>query len=168
MSNPFVYSYPDRPTVFLHLTQQARDLGIKLRLPANNDAGIDLVAVDTYTNDAYVTKVETQLHVSIPQGYVGLIRERSSWANQGLIVTGGVIDSGYTGVVYVTCHNYTTARSWIEIREQLPVTFPRFAQLIVVPCLDRQSILRQAVYGDIDEDPSSQPRGDNGFGSTGQ
>jgi len=119
----------------------------------DGDAGYDL---RTYSIDKrqMVQLVHTGVRVRIPTGYVGLIRERSSWARDGLIVTGGVIDAGYDGEIVVVCHHYHEAIA--QITSARLDRYPRFAQLVIVPVWTPDTSARRG------------KRGAGGFGSTGQ
>lgn len=128
--------------------------------PANADAGYDL----RFYNDSEYPKIandhpkefRTGVYLSIPKGYVGIIKDRSSRANKGYKIYGGVIDSGYTGEIIVLVSN--SARRGID--KVLSVHGDKIAQLVIVPILtlpvERVESLEQT------------ERGDNGFGSTGR
>lgn len=155
-----------RPTVVLQLTDKGRERGACIHIPSGSDAGIDLAAVDYQVIHDKLVKIETQLRVSIPSGYVGLIRERSSYAQKGLIITGGVIDSGYTGTIYVICHNYPFVEMTLMDAVNNGLLDARrdvFAQLIVVPCITNDDL--DFAYGDS-EFVVREARGSSGFGST--
>jgi dUTP pyrophosphatase len=68
-----------------------------------SDAGWDLYAASDY-NDleaGVVRQIDTDIAISVPVGYVGLILDRSGMGRRGFKVHGGVIDPGYTGNVGV-------------------------------------------------------------------
>jgi dUTP pyrophosphatase len=67
------------------------------------DAGMDLYADSTETDENGNLVIGTGIAVEIPKGYVGLIYPRSSIANRRLLQTNsvGVIDSSYRGEVKV-------------------------------------------------------------------
>ena len=46
--------------------------------------------------------VESGLHLEIPSGYVGLVKDRSSVASAGLHTLAGVIDSAYRGELKIS------------------------------------------------------------------
>ncbi len=80
------------------------------------DAGIDF-----YSTEAVVfaphgqMRVPTGVAVEIPEGYVGLIWDKSSVSfNQGLKVMGGVIDAGFRGEVTMSLYNTTSKEQVIE------------------------------------------------------
>src|SRR3989339_1069512 len=67
------------------------------------DAGIDLFACEeTVVRQNDRTLVGTGVGMEIPDGYVGLIWDKSGLSNNhGLKTLGGVIDAGYRGEVKV-------------------------------------------------------------------
>ena len=54
----------------------------------------------------YSAVIETEVGVSIPQGYFGKIHAQSSLAIRYTDVGGGVIDSGYRGPIRVVFFNH--------------------------------------------------------------
>jgi dUTP pyrophosphatase len=116
-------------------------------------AGFDLVASATAVLEpGKVTKVPTEVRVAIPEGYVGLIMDRSSMGSKGFHVFGGVIDSDYRGELAVMLYNTTEGGHIIVPGE-------RIAQMVVVPYL--RNVLS------VDSLTTTE-RGSNGFGSTGK
>ena len=73
------------------------------------DAGIDFYAIDDVTFlPRSQARVHTGIAVEIPDGYVGLIWDKSSVSfNMGLKVMGGVIDAGYRGEIIMNLLNVT-------------------------------------------------------------
>lgn len=146
------------------LTPKAQAEGLPLPARAHDtDAGFDLRLFGGSTDDIFATLdgrevivLRTGVCVSIPPGYCGILRERSSWAKKGLLITGGVIDSGYTGEILVTCSGFHFARKYVSDAEE---KYPRFAQLLIVPIWQ----------GDVEyvEILDETERGAKGFGSTG-
>lgn len=119
-------------------------------------AGFDLsIEAGITLNHDFPEMISTGVRVEIPEGYVGLVIPRSSLCSSylELMNTVGVIDSDFRGEIK------------LYLRRFLPgiTVLPggtRIAQLIVVPYLST------CVYST--ESPSKTPRGDGGFGSTGQ
>ena len=72
--------------------------------------------------------IPTGLRISVPKGYVALIQERGSIIKTPLKVRAGVIDSGYTGEVFVNCINTGESTHTFFKNSKLPF------QLIVVKC----------------------------------
>lgn len=93
----------------------------------------------------------------IPEGWVGLIRDRSGMANKHRITTrAGVIDSDYRGEVMVVLCNERPAGA-------PPFVIPegeRFAQMIVVPFFHHATAEKITM--------SDTARGAGGFGHTGK
>lgn len=124
------------------------------RLASAGAAGYDLYAATNTTLYPGCTEViPTGWAMQIPDGYVGLVRDRSSMARYGLAVGAGVIDSDYRGEIAVVITNTSDAPRAIEAGA-------RFAQLLILPVLSREL----EIVDQLDE----TARGDNGFGSTGQ
>ena len=117
------------------------------------DAGSDLYSVEDKTlksGERYI--FGTGLAVEIPNGYVGLIWERSGLATrEGLVALGGVIDSGYRGEIGVALWNLSKKSVTISKGD-------RIAQLLVQPVLSCK--IKEA------SKLSNTKRGDGGFGST--
>ena len=97
--------------------------------------------------------VPTGWAVAIPSGYVGLVRDRSSLAVQGLLTVAGVIDSDYRGEVLVAMRNAGTAPTLIESGQ-------RVAQMLIITS-------PQVTVEELTELPQTA-RGAGGFGSTGR
>ena len=79
------------------------DAGYDIRTPVK----VTVPPVQAWSDGAFVgsAKVDTGIHVEIPEGYVGLLKSKSS-LNVGLDIIGeGVIDSGYTGSIVVKRYN---------------------------------------------------------------
>jgi dUTP pyrophosphatase len=127
----------------------------KLPICANpgSDLAYDVFAVDdVMLCQGYLAKVKTGIAVQL-DGYGFLIRDRSSMAAKGIVVTGGVIDAGYRGEVIVMLPALSTS---IYIRND-----DKIAQLIPV----RPATTFPVIECDILD---SSIRGEAGFGSTGR
>src|SRR3989338_2390645 len=120
----------------------------------DGDAGVDL-----YSTEDYLLKpgdrvlVSTGISMAIPQGYVGLIWDRSGLAaKNSMHVLAGVVDSGYRGEVCVVLKNLSN--------EEFKVTKNmRIAQMLIQPVVS-------AIIEESDSlDKTS--RNEGGFGSTG-
>lgn len=98
---------------------KVKKLNPEAKLPSKGhpgDAGIDFFAVETavFSPNAQVN-VKTGVAVEIPDGFVGLIWDKSSISfNKGLKVMGGVIDSGYRGEIIMSLFNTTSKEQIIE------------------------------------------------------
>lgn len=119
------------------------------------DAGLDLHAIaKTIIPAGERMMVRTGIAMVIPQGYVGLIWDRSSWAAKyGLHNMAGVIDAGFRGEIMVVMFNTSQADFTIEAGD-------RIGQMIIQPFLSVN-------IKEISELPAAE-RGEGGFGSTGK
>lgn len=119
------------------------------------DAGLDLCSCEAYELAPGELHVfGTGLAVAVPQGYAGLVWDRSGLAvRAGLTTLAGVIDAGYRGEVKVPLLNTGPRPYRIEVGD-------RIAQLLVqaVPAVDVQAVER------LEE----TARGEAGFGSSGR
>ena len=118
-------------------------------------AGIDLYSTETFYIDyGYQRLVNTGISVQIPDGYVGVIKSRSSLASKGVQVQAGVIDSDYRGEIKVLLNHTALLEDalWIEKGQCM-------AQLLIIPCshvaIEEVDKLKETV------------RGEKGFGSSG-
>ncbi len=98
------------------------------------------------------TKVKTGIALKIPNGMVGLIKDRSSMGSKLLTVLGGVIDSGYRGDVTVCLANLSFHDYQIKVGDKV-------AQIVITNYYADE--VKEVDELDITE------RGEKGFGSTG-
>ncbi len=118
------------------------------------DAGLDLFSsVDTVLNKGEVKPVPTGIQVSIPEGHVGLIWDKSGISLKGIHRLAGVIDSGYRGEVRVVMANL--GEKLFVIKRGMKI-----AQLLIQPVMDVEVV-------EVDKLEETS-RGENGFGSTGK
>lgn len=102
-----------------------------------------------------VKLIPTGIAIQFPQGYGGMIRDRSSVATKQYIFTvAGVIDSGYTGHIQIAMYNAGKHPTWFNHGEKI-------AQLLLIPTVDFP-------IEEVSELTSLDGRGENGFGSTGK
>lgn len=127
------------------------------RLPQyshKGDAGLDLFsAVDCVLEDGQILAVPTGIQVAIPQGFVGLIWDKSGLSLQGVHRLAGVIDSGYRGEVKVVMANLRNKPFVIEKGMKV-------AQMLIQPVEEIKVVESNTL-----EETS---RGERGFGSTGK
>jgi dUTP pyrophosphatase len=117
------------------------------------DAGMDLYACVHMTLAPGETKpVPTGIQMAIPEGYVGLVWDKSGISLKGVHRLAGVVDAGYRGEVRVVMVNLGTEP--FEIRPGMKI-----AQMLIQP-VEVPTI----VESDTLDDTS---RGAGGFGSTG-
>jgi dUTP pyrophosphatase len=119
------------------------------------DAGLDLYTREEVTLlPGKRVAIPTGLTVVIPEGYVGLVWDKSGLAiREGLKTLGGVVDAGYRGEVLVGMVNVGD-KPYIFLRghkvAQLLIQKIEQAEIVAVETLDETS------------------RGEGGFGSTGK
>lgn len=118
------------------------------------DAGLDLFAgVEATLAPGEVKAIPTGICLAIPEGYVGLIWDKSGLSLAGVHRLAGVVDAGYRGEVRVVMANLSgqpfTVQKGMKIAQMLiqPV---ESVEIIEVEELDETS------------------RGEGGFGSTGR
>jgi dUTP pyrophosphatase len=117
------------------------------------DAGLDLFSgVDCILGVKEVRSIPTGIKIAIPQGYVGLIWDKSGLSLQGVHRLAGVVDSGYRGEVQVVLVNLGNAS--FVIKKGMKI-----AQLLIQPVSEVKVVETE----ELDE----TSRGENGFGSTG-
>lgn len=115
-------------------------------------AGFDLTAIESCTVWPNETvRLSTGLAVAIPEGYVGLIKPRSSSYFLSLDLD-GTIDADYRGEIKLQIHNGFSESRLIKAGE-------RVAQMVVVEVFRGDSV-------EVDE-LNDTARGQGGFGSTG-
>jgi len=150
---------PDReeiPTP-IHGDLQVEKISPQAKLPARaheTDAGLDLFSLDYYSL-APLEKItmRTGIKMAIPDGYVGLVWDKSGLSQQGLYTGGGVIDSGYRGEIMINMINLSNGIKQIAPGQKI-------AQMLI-----QKIELPQIIEGRVNSDTS---RGNSGFGSTGK
>ena len=121
----------------------------------NDDAGFDLCARETIVlKKGERFAIPTGIAMEIPEGYVGLIWDKSGLAmKSGLKTIGGVIDSSYRGEVLVGIINFGKEDYIFEKGHKV-------AQMIIQK--------KEKVDFDEVKELSDTTRGEGGFGSTGK
>lgn len=119
------------------------------------DAGMDMFANETVIiNPGQAVKIKTGISMEIPDGYVGLMWDKSGLStNHRIKSLGGVIDSGYRGESLLGVINLGTEVYTIEKGHKV-------VQMLI------QKVERVEVEEVSELDETS--RGDGGFGSTGK
>ncbi len=146
------------PVLQYHLTKEAKDAGVAFKIPRELDAGFDIAcSVDTEIAPKSFALIETGLHLAIPENWVALLRDRSSVALRGGVVTAGVIDASYRGEVKIAMHNLSDETLSFKCGE-------RVAQALVIPHLPGSQSLEAKSLETLGE----TERGAGGFGSTGK
>lgn len=148
-------------------------LNIKLKHPdakiptRNNltDAGLDLYAVEEYKIYPHhqgfgPVMVDTGVSFEIPEGYVGLIWDRSGMGSKGFKVFGGVIDSAFRGNVKVLLAKVVTGNEGRHDHDPYIVKKgDKIAQILI------QKIETPVIV--VVDELSATNRGEKGFGSSG-
>lgn len=125
-------------------------------------AGIDLPAYlknSVKVQPGEDIKIDTGIHVEIPEGFYGLVLPRSSFGIKKTMIlknTAGVIDSDYRGPIKLFLRNY--GNDTVEINDG-----ERIAQLIICP-FEAVTTSRVESLDDL----TITSRGSGGFGSTGK
>ena len=118
------------------------------------DAGLDIFSsVDFVLEKGQVEAIPAGIKVAIPDGYVGLIWDKSGVSLKGVHRFAGVVDSGYRGEVKVILINLSEGPFIIEKGMKI-------AQMLVQPV----TVVHVVEAEDLDD----TSRGEGGFGSTGK
>ncbi len=137
---------------------QVKKLDPRAKLPSYahiGDAGLDLYTLEAVTIPPKSRQsIHTGVAILIPQGYVGLIWDKSGLSHkQGLTSIGGVFDAGFTGE-YILCLYNTTDEPYIFAAGD------KVAQLLIQP-------IASVEVKEISEVPITL-RADGAFGSSGK
>ena len=103
----------------------------------------------------------TGLKVEVPHGYMLEVKNRSGMAAKNSLVVGAcVVDSGYSGEIFVNLHNIGNTPKTIDMGDKI-------AQLVLIPVVQWRSfpVEEEMLY----VDPLTiSDRGDGALGSTGK
>ena len=139
------------------LNSEAEVRGVEFLAPRELDAGFDLPSLDSITVEpGAFALLRTGVHLAVPEGWVGLVRDRSSVALKGGMTVAGVIDASYRGEVKIAFYNFSKAPLTFEVGD-------RIAQIIILPHLPGT----QSTKIELLEGLGETMRGAGGFGSTG-
>lgn len=124
------------------------------RFALAHDAGLDLCTKEAIEFAPGERRgIETGLAFAIPEGYVGLIWDKSGIAlKKGLKTMGGVIDAGYRGEIIVIAKNLSPETLVFSAGEKV-------AQILIQK-------VEHPLVEEVSELPGSE-RGECAFGSTG-
>jgi dUTP pyrophosphatase len=118
------------------------------------DAGLDIFSsIDCVLEAGEVKPVPTGIRMAVPDGYAGLVWDKSGISLRGVHRLAGVIDSGYRGEVRVVMVNLGNEAFVIEKGMKI-------AQLLVQPVTEMKVVET--------EELEITSRGEEGFGSTGK
>lgn len=138
------------------ISEEARGAGASFSSPRKGDAGFDLRAATSLLIAPGEQKlVPTGLFCAIPIGWVGIVKDRSSVALQGIHTHAGVIDASYRGEVKIVMVNRSSEAFLVEAGTKI-------AQMVVVPHLEDAEQVSSV------EELGQSVRGCGGFGSTGR
>jgi len=101
--------------------------------------------------------IPTGIRIDVPRGYVALVQERGSVTKTPLKVRAGVIDSGYTGEVFVNCINTGPDVYTVYAKRKLPF------QIVVVKCDNDFQVVTEEEYLNL---TSAAQRQDGQVGSS--
>lgn len=120
-----------------------------------NEAAMDLYSIEDYLLKAGERKVfKIGIMSEIPSGYVAIIKDRSGLAaKQGITSLAGVIDCDYRGEWGIVLLNTSEESYEIKIGD-------RIAQVMILPIIHPEIEEAKEINTDT-------PRGEGGFGSTG-
>ena len=131
-----------------------------------SDAGLDLYYCPL-DNDGVMLKpgqtalFGTGIRIEIPHGYYFEIKNRSGNAYKRQLLVGAcVVDSGYSGEIFVNLHNIGKTKKLVEEGDKI-------AQLVLVPVVQWRAC--EVHEGELYNDPLTiSNRGSGALGSTGE
>lgn len=110
------------------------------------NCGEDVIIKSIHDENHKRTLISTGIRMLVPKGYVALVQERGSITKTNLKVRAGVIDSGYTGEVFVNLVNLSNKDKIIYEGEKLPV------QIVVVKCDNHYECITKEEYINLSSD----------------
>lgn len=121
----------------------------------DNDAGFDLkTPIDLAVPAGGSVKVDTGVHMRIPDGFCGLLVSKSGLNVKNSITSTGLIDAGYTGSIVVKLYNNDTGRiKTLKAGDKI-------SQIVILPIPS----VKLEVVAELED----TERSDNGFGSSGR
>ena len=121
----------------------------------DNDAGMDLFASESCTlKPGERVQVKTGIALAIPDGYVGLVWDKSGLSHKyGLKTLGGVVDAGYRGELMVGLVNVGSDTHIFNVGDKVA---QMLIQKVEQPTLVEVDVLDETA------------RGEGAFGSTGK
>ena len=136
---------------------KAKKLDPKAKLPDAahpGDLACDLFALEeTVIPSKEQVKVRSGIALEFPEGWGGIIKDRSSLASARLYTSAGVIDAGYRGEILILMRNDNDSDYIIKSGDKI-------AQILPLKAEDWRVV--EAV------ELSDSSRAENGFGSTGK
>ena len=118
------------------------------------DVGMDLYSMEEYTvNPGEMHYFYHGFALEFPEGYAGIIKDKSSISKAGLHTMGGVFDAGFRGEYNTLLVNHSNEPYTVEVGDKV-------SQLVIFP-------VALAELEEVEE-LSESSRGMGGFGSTGR
>jgi dUTP pyrophosphatase len=153
VQNNYFFKGRTNPDSMIKIKKLSED-AIPPRYANPGDAGMDFYSNEEITISPNERRlISTGISMAIPEGYVGLIWDKSGLANKhGLKTMAGVIDAGYRGEVKILVHNLGDQEYRIEKGKKI-------AQMLIQP-VEQKELL------EVDGLDQTE-RGEGGFGSTG-
>ncbi len=147
------------PVIPCKKLSQSAKLPYRARL---EDAGFDIYSDEDillYPNQP--TKIKTNIALQIPDGYVGILMDKSGVGAKGVKVFGGVIDSSYRGEIIVVL-SFLSSPTYNESG------FPNLYRIEKGQKICQIVFLETPLFS-VEEakELNSTERGEKGFGSTG-
>ena len=141
----------------MKLEVKVKKMDPQARIPCYShpvEAGMDLFSVvDEVIHPGGVKPIPTGIQMAVPEGYVGLIWDKSGISLRRVHRLAGVVDAGYRGEVRVVVANL--GKEPYVIKKGMKI-----AQLLIQP-VETVAIVEA-------EELDETSRGKGGFGSTGQ
>jgi dUTP pyrophosphatase len=163
MNPTLVFPLADKETIHQYPADYVR-LEYKLvdpeaRVPyrkRDTDAGYDIASIEDITIKPHSTEnIRTGIIVVCPAGYYYTVEGRSSMWIAGVAPFHGIIDTGYTGQLFVRLMNISDVDYHVK-------KFDRIAQIILHKT-------HSAAFVEVDEfSDAYNQRGEAGFGSSGR
>ncbi len=132
----------------------------RYRVAYGESQGIDLASVeDVEIPPLSRALIPTGIHMALPRGTFGFIKERSSTAvKKGLMAMAGIVDNSYRGEIKVVLFNTTRDTVRVEKGEFV-------AQILIVRVVEPDEGLEEV---ESLEALGKTRRGEGGFGSSGR
>jgi len=122
----------------------------------SGDAGYDLSSVDTVEiQPGESASISTGLQISAEHGFYYTMESRSGLLKRGIVVNRAIIDSGYTGEIFVLLHNHGKESYKINVGDRITQIIPYRIEMVEFNQVNEFS-----------DDHNS--RGEDGWGSSGK
>ena len=128
----------------------------------SSDAGWDLYAAEDISLPPQTQKlIPLGISIAIPEGWVGLIQDRSGMAyKRRMVANAGVIDARYRGEVNVLLANENPVNPYLSPESHVIKAGERVAQMLILP-------VPTVEFVEVEELDSTK-RQSGGFGSSGK